>query len=104
MTGRGSTPRSAALRAAGVRPLFVLSAAPDWAAPDVQPLPESRRPARSARRYRGDYVASRCQLLQRYRGSQVQAWNEPNIAAFGASTPQRVAELTNALYRVAPRR
>jgi hypothetical protein len=43
-------------------------------------------------------------LLQRYRGSQLQAWNEPNLVQFGAIGARRVAELTNVLYRVAPRK
>jgi hypothetical protein len=54
------------------------------------------------RGHEGDYQRLALALLQRYPGSKVQAWNEPNIPLFGNLRPKRAAELTNSLYAVAP--
>jgi hypothetical protein len=54
------------------------------------------------RGHEDDYQRLALALLQRYPGSKVQAWNEPNIPLFGNLRPKRAAELTNALYEVAP--
>jgi hypothetical protein len=91
-----------ALRARGIRPLFVLSAAPRWAAPDCdRTVTATCGPGEG---YEDYYVRIALQLLQRYPGGQIQSWNEPNISAFGWLAPERVAELTNLLYRVAPKK
>ena len=52
--------------------------------------------------YEDAYVEFAWRLLQRYPGSQVQAWNEPNISLFGEIPPERMAQLTRAVHRVAP--
>ncbi len=91
-----------ALRRRGIRPLFVLSAAPGWAAPECNRWLTATCAVGAG--YEGAFVNVAVKLLQRYRGSQVQAWNEPNIAAFGAIPPERIAELTNLLHQAAPRK
>jgi hypothetical protein len=91
-----------ALRSRGIRPLFVLSAAPTWAAPGCNRSVTATCAVGEG--YEANYVRLALQLLNRYRGSQVQSWNEPNIPAFGALPPQRVGELTEMLYQVAPRK
>jgi hypothetical protein len=92
----------AAVRARGIRPLFVLSAAPRWAAPDCDRAVTPTCGVGEG--FDAYYVRIALERLQRYRGSQIQSWNEPNIAAFGWIPPERVAELTNELYRVAPKK
>jgi len=92
----------AAVRERGIRPLFVLSAAPSWAAPNCNRTVTPTCAVGEG--FEDYYVRVALHLLQRYRGSQIQSWNEPNIAAFGSIAPQRVAQLTNALYRVAPKK
>jgi hypothetical protein len=92
-----------ALEARGVRVLFVISAAPAWATTGCVPdAPIST--CAVGRGYESDYQRLALALLARYPGSLIQAWNEPNIAEFGALHPKRAAELTNALYAVAPGR
>jgi glycosyl hydrolase family 42 (putative beta-galactosidase) len=96
-------PAVSALEARGVRVLFVISAAPEWAATGCVP----DAPASTCSVGRGHeeaYQRLALALLSRYRGSKIQAWNEPNIAEFGALHPKRAAQLTNALYAVAPGR
>jgi hypothetical protein len=84
-----------------VRILFALSAAPDWARTGCEPnfVMPTCGPGRG---HEDDYQRLALALLQRYPGSKVQAWNEPNIPLFGNLRPRRAAELTNALYAVAP--
>jgi len=95
-------PAVTAVGSRGIRPLFVLSAAPDWAAPQCD---RSATPSCAVGEgFEDAYAQMALQLLQRYRGSQVQAWNEPNLPGFGGITAERVAELTNALAAVAPRK
>ena len=91
-----------ALGSRGVRPLFVISAAPAWAAPECDRTVTLTCAVGEG--YEGAYARMALTLLQRYRSSQVQAWNEPNLAGFGAIEPGRMAELTNVLYSVAPRK
>ncbi|MDX6583996.1 MAG: polysaccharide biosynthesis protein PslG [Solirubrobacterales bacterium] len=91
-----------ALRARQIRPLFVISAAPSWAAPQCDR--HVTQTCAVGEGFEGAYAGMGLALLQRFRGSQVQAWNEPNLDGFGAIDPQRLAELTNALYQVAPRK
>ena len=91
-----------ALGTQGIRPLFVLSAAPLCAAPNGNRIVTPTCAVGEG--FETYYVRVALHLLQRYRGSQIQAWNEPNIGAFGAIAPERVAELTNALYKVAPKK
>lgn len=96
-------PAVSALGAHGVRVLFVISAAPRWAANGCVPdAPVTTCPP--ARGFEGDYQQLALALLQRYPGSKIQAWNEPNIDLFGSLHPKRAAQLTNALYAVAPGR
>jgi hypothetical protein len=86
----------------GVRPLFVLHAAPGWAAPDCNRfITQTCAPGEG---FEGAYAELALRLLQRYRGSQIQAWNEPNLREFGDISPERAAELTNVLYGIAPRK
>ncbi len=80
----------------------MLSAAPRWAAPDCNRAVTPTCAVGEG--YEAYYVRVALQLLQRYRGSQIQAWNEPNIAAFGWIPPERVAQLTHLLYEVAPKK
>lgn len=95
-------PAAAALRARGIRILFALSAAPDWARTGCEPnFPLTT--CGPGRGHEDDYQRLALALLARYPGSKIQAWNEPNIELFGALHPKRVAALTNALYAVAPR-
>lgn len=92
-----------ALEARGVRVLFVISAAPAWAAPGCVP----DAPASTCSVGHGHeeaYQRLAVALLGRYPGAKIQAWNEPNIPEFGALHPKRAAQLTNALYAVAPGR
>ncbi len=95
-------PAVGALRARGIRPLFVLSAAPAWASPECNR--SVTQTCGVGKGFEGAYAGIALELLQRYRGAQVQSWNEPNLVGFGAITPRRVAELTNVLYSVAPRK
>jgi len=95
-------PAVTAVGGRGIRPLFVLSAAPDWAAPQCDRAVTPVCPVGQG--FEDAYAQMALELLQRYRGSQVQAWNEPNLPGFGGISPDRVAELTNVLYRVAPRK
>ena len=92
----------AAVRSRGIRPLFVLSAAPQWAAPDCDR--DVTPGCAVGEGFESYYVRLGLHLLQRYRGSQIQAWNEPNISAFGWIPAERIADLTNLLYRVAPKK
>ena len=95
-------PAVTALGIQGIRPLFVISAAPNWAAPQCdRSVTESCAVGEG---YEPAYAALALKLLQRYRGSQVQAWNEPNLTGFGAISAERVAELTNVLAEIAPRK
>jgi hypothetical protein len=92
-----------ALEARGIRVLFVLSAAPAWAAGGcVSDAPTST--CGVGRGHEADYQRLALALLARYPGSKIQAWNEPNIDLFGTLHPKRAAQLTNALYAVAPGR
>jgi hypothetical protein len=93
-------PAVAALEAHGIRVLFVISAAPTWAAPVCVPDPLTT--CGVGRGFEGDYQTLALQLLSRYPRSKIQAWNEPDIPAFGDLQPKRVAELTNDLYAVMP--
>jgi hypothetical protein len=86
----------------GIRLLFVISAAPQWASPGCENVPTRTCPV--AREAIPDYVAFGERLLGRYPGAKVQAWNEPNIEVFGAMSAARAAALTRALYRAAPGR
>jgi hypothetical protein len=96
-------PAVTALEARGVRVLFVISAAPAWAATGCVPdAPDST--CGVGRGYEGAYQRLVLALLARYPGSMIQAWNEPNIDEFGGLNPKRAAQLTNALYAVAPGR
>jgi hypothetical protein len=90
-----------ALNARGVRVLFVISAAPRWAAPDCV-TNYFVATCGVGRGYEWAYQRLALELLDRYPGSRIQAWNEPNIDPFGALHPTRAAELTNSLYAVAP--
>lgn len=94
-------PAVQALKAQGIRVLFVISATPAWAAGDCEPDDEIVT-CGVGEGHEDDYQRLVIALLQRYPGSKVQAWNEPNIGLFGALTPKRAAELTNDLYEVAP--
>jgi hypothetical protein len=95
-------PAVAAVGSRGIRPLFVLGAAPNWAAPECD---RTATPSCAVGEgFEDAYARMALELLQRYRGSQVQAWNEPNLAGFGGISAERVAELTNVLYRIAPRK
>ena len=94
-------PAVSALEARGVRVLFVISAAPAWAATGCVPdAPDST--CSVGRGHEGAYQQLALALLGRYPGSKIQAWNEPNIPEFGELHPKRAAQLTNALYAVAP--
>ncbi len=94
-------PAVTALRDRGVRVLFALGAAPEWASADC--VPDFFRPTCGpGPGYEGDYQRFALALLDRYPGSRIQAWNEPNLPLFGNLLPKRAAELTNALYAVAP--
>jgi hypothetical protein len=94
-------PAVTALANRGVRVLFVISAAPAWAATGCVPdAPVST--CAPGRGFEGDYQRLALALLSRYPGSKIQAWNEPNIDQFGSLHPKRAAQLTNALYAVAP--
>ena len=95
-------PAVTAVGAQGIRPLFVISAAPNWAAPECDR--DVTQTCAVGRGYEHAYAALALELLQRYRGSQVQAWNEPNLDGFGGINPERMAELTNLLVQIAPRR
>jgi hypothetical protein len=97
----GIDPAVEALAARGVRVLFVISAAPDWAAPGCVTNVYLATCA-VGYGYEGDYQRLALALLARYPRSKVQAWNEPNIPLFGELAPTRAAELTNDLYAVAP--
>jgi hypothetical protein len=90
-----------ALQARGVRVLFVLSAAPRWAAPGCD-TNYYVTTCGVSRGYEWAYQRLALELLARYPGSRIQAWNEPNIGSFGNLHPRRAAELTNDLYAVAP--
>ena len=93
----------AALHARGIRVLFVLGAAPAWARPDC--TPDSTVPTCPPDpAYDNAFARFGLALLKRYPGARLQAWNEPNIAAFGALSPSRAAALTNVLRPIAPRR
>jgi hypothetical protein len=94
-------PAVQALAARGVRVLFVISAAPAWAAPGCV-TDFYLATCAVGYGYEGDYERLALALLARYQRSKVQAWNEPNIQPFGALGPKRAAELTNDLYAVAP--
>jgi hypothetical protein len=94
-------PAVQALAARGVRVLFVISAAPPWAAPGCV-TDSYLATCAVGYGYEGDYQRLALALLARYPRSKVQAWNEPNIQPFGALAPKRAAELTNDLYAVAP--
>jgi hypothetical protein len=96
-------PAAAALRAQGVRLLFVISAAPAWAAPRAC-SPQPPATCRVAGRHRDDYVEFADRLLRRYPGSKLQSWNEPNIRLFGAMAPRQAASITEAVAEVAPGR
>jgi hypothetical protein len=91
-----------ALGTQGIRPVFVISAAPTWAAPQCDR--SVTQTCAVGEGYEHAYAALALELLHRYRGSQVQAWNEPNLDGFGAISAERVAELTNVLVHVAPRK
>lgn len=94
-------PAAEALETRGVRILFALSAAPEWARTGC--VPDFVMPTCGpGRGHEDDYQRLALALLQRYPGSKVQAWNEPNIPLFGNLRPKRAAELTNSLYAVAP--
>ncbi len=95
-------PAFAALKARGVRVLFALSAAPQWARPNCTTnfVLHTCGPGRG---HEDDYRRLALALLDRYPGSKIQAWNEPNIPLFGDLRPRRAAELTNLLHAVAPR-
>ncbi len=89
-----------ALAVREVRVLFVLSAAPTWAAPECDSVwiatcgvGDGFAPA---------YVRFGERLLRRYPGSKLQAWNEPDIAAFGQMSARKAAHLTRAMYHAAP--
>jgi hypothetical protein len=95
-------PAVTAVGSRGIRPLFVLNAAPKWAAPQCD---RTVTPSCAVGEgFEDAYVRMALELLQRYRGSQVQAWNEPNLLGAGGISAERVAELTNALAAVAPRK
>jgi hypothetical protein len=94
-------PAVKALTARGVGVLFVISAAPAWAATGCIPNAPFSTCA-VGRGFEGDYQRLALTLLARYPGSKIQAWNEPNIGLFGGLHPRRAAQLTNALYAVAP--
>lgn len=95
-------PAVTALNARGVRVLFAISAAPEWARTGCETnfLVPTCGPGRG---FEDDYQRLALQLLHRYQGSKIQAWNEPNIPLFGNLRPKRAAELTNALHAIAPR-
>lgn len=91
-----------ALAAREIRLLFVLSAAPAWAAPECEAgwmetcgVGDGFGPA---------YVRFGERLLRRYPGSKLQAWNEPDIALFGQMSARKAAGLTRAIHRAAPGR
>ena len=93
----------ASLRAQGVRQLFAIAAPPEWAAPS-RCSPKPPVTCGVAGRHRSDYAEFARELLSRYPGSKLQAWNEPNIRLFGAMSSRQAARLTMAAHRVAPRR
>lgn len=95
-------PAAAALNARGVRILFALSAAPGWAQTNCVP-DLVMRTCGPGRGYEDEYQRFALELLSRYPGSKIQAWNEPNIPLFGNLRPRRAAQLTNVLTAVAPR-
>lgn len=92
------------LRAHQVTPMFVIFSAPKSAAGGCEPEPDPPSTCGVAPGHTDAYVRFAVQLLERYPGSLVQTWNEPDLETFGGMSPARVAELTNALAAAAPGR
>lgn len=91
-----------ALDAQGIKVLFALSAAPEWAAPGCESTWFGICPPGAG--FEGDYVRFGVDLLSRYPGTMIESWNEPDIDLFGAIPTRRIAILTRMLYRAAPGR
>jgi len=91
-----------ALRTHQVTPMFVIFSAPKSAAGGCEPEPDPPATCGVAPGHTDAYVQFAVALLERYPGSLVQTWNEPDLEMFGGMSPGRVAELTNALVAVAP--
>lgn len=91
-----------ALEAREISQLLAISAAPPWAAPECELL--LFMSCGVGAEHLPDYVGFATALLDRYPGSRVQSWNEPNLPQFGDMAPAWTARLTRAADRAAPGR
>ena len=85
--------------ARGIRPVFHITGAPDWAADDQEcPVPTCiDPPARDALGALSDFAG---RVAERYPGAAaIEAWNEPNLATFWAEPdPERYTRVLEAIH------